>query len=94
MYIQLNKQTIMENYYIVREEIIIDNTFSGGVLLKTTNKERAEKIADKTFSDMSKVYPFIGAIEKTEDNRRILYNAVSGDSYIIEIEEYSSEDIE
>lgn len=81
----------MENYYIVREEIIIDNTFSGGVLLKTTDRRRAEKIANKTFSDMSKVYPFIGAIEKTEDNRRILYNAVSGDSYIIEIEEYSSD---
>lgn len=91
MYIQLNKQTIMENYYIVREEIIINDTFSGGVLLNTTNKERAEKIANKTFSDMSKVYPFIGAIEKTEDNRRILYNAVSGDSYIVEIEEYSSD---
>ena len=80
----------MKNYYIVREEIIINNTFNGGVLLKTTDKERAKKITDKTFSDMSKVYPFIGAIEKTEDNRRILYNAVSGDSYIIEIEEYSS----
>ena len=84
----------MENYYIVKEEIIINSTFNEGVLLKTTNKERAEKIANRTFSDMSKVYPFIGAIEKTEDNKRILYNAVSGDSYKIEIEEYNSEDIE
>jgi lipopolysaccharide biosynthesis glycosyltransferase len=84
----------MENYYIVKEEIIGNNTFNEGVLLRTTDKERAEKIANKTFSDMSKVYPFIGAIEKTEDNKRILYNAVSGDSYIIEIEEYNSKDIE
>lgn len=84
----------MENYYIVKEEIIINNTFNEGVLLRTTNKERAEKIANRTFSDMSKVYPFIGAIEKTEDNKRILYNAVSGDSYIVEIEEYNSKDIE
>ena len=84
----------METYYIVKEEIIINNTFNEGVLLKTTDKERAEKIANKTFSDMSKVYPFIGAIEKTEDNKRILYNAVSGDSYIIEIEDYNSEDTE
>ena len=84
----------MENYYIVKEEIIINNTFNEGVLLKTTDKERAEKIANKTFSDMSKVYPFIGAIEKIEDNKRILYNAVSGDSYIIEIEDYNSEDTE
>lgn len=84
----------METYYIVKEEIIINNTFNEGVLLKTTDKERAEKIANKTFSDMSKVYPFIGAIEKIEDNKRILYNAVSGDSYIIEIEDYNSEDTE
>jgi hypothetical protein len=84
----------MENYYIVKEEIIINNTFNEGVLLRTTNKERAEKVANKNFSDMSKVYPFIGAIERTEDNKRILYNAVSGDSYIIEIEDYNSEDTE
>lgn len=84
----------MTTMYIVREEIIINNTFNEGVLLKTTDKERAEKIANKTFSDMSKVYPFIGAIEKIEDNKRILYNAISGDSYIIEIEEYNSKDIE
>ena len=81
----------MENYYIVKEEIIINNTFNEGVLLKTTDRGRAEKIANKTFSDMSKVYPFIGAIEKTENNKRILYNAVSGDSYIVEIEEYNSD---
>lgn len=81
----------MGNYYIVREEIIINNTFNEGVLLRTTNKERAEKIANKTFSDMSKIYPFIGAIERTRDNKRILYNAVSGDSYIVEIEEYNSD---
>lgn len=81
----------MENYYIVKEEIIINNTFNEGVLLRTTDRTRAEKIANISFSDMSKVYPFIGAIEKTENNKRILYNAVSGDSYIIEIEEYSSD---
>lgn len=81
----------MENYYIVKEEIIINSTFNEGVLLRTTDRSRAEKIANRTFSDMSKVYPFIGAIEKTEDNKRILYNAVSGDSYIVEIEEYNSD---
>lgn len=80
--------------YIVREEIIINSTFNEGVLLRTTDRSRAEKIANRTFSDMSKVYPFIGAIERTEDNKRILYNAVSGDSYIIEIEDYNSEDTE
>ena len=90
MYIQLNKQTIME-IYIVREEIIINSTFNEGVLLRTTDRRRAEKIANISFSDMSKVYPFIGAIEKTENNKRILYNAVSGDSYIVEIEEYNSD---
>lgn len=84
----------MENYYIVKEEIIINSTFNEGVLLRTTDRGRAEKIANRTFSDMSKVYPFIGAIERTEDNKRILYNAVSGDSYIVEIEEYNSKDIE
>ena len=77
--------------YIVKEEIIIDNTFNEGIIIKTTDKERAKKIANKTFSDMSKVYSFIGVIEKTKDNKRILYNAVSGDSYIIEIEEYNSD---
>ena len=77
--------------YIVKEEIIINNTFNEGVLLRTTDKERAKKIANKTFLDMSKVYPFIGVIEKTKDNKRILHNAVSGDSYIIEIEEYNSD---
>jgi lipopolysaccharide biosynthesis glycosyltransferase len=80
--------------YIVREEIIINSTFNEGVLLRTTDKQRAERIANKTFLTMSKVYPFIGAIEKAEDNKRILYNAVSGDSYIVEIEEYNSKDIE
>ena len=81
----------MTTMYIVKEEIIINNTFNEGVLLRTTDRRRAEKIANISFSDMSKVYPFIGAIEKTEDNKRILYNAVSGDSYIIEIEEYNSD---
>lgn len=81
----------MENYYIVKEEIIINSTFNEGVLLRTTDRRRAEKIANISFSDMSKVYPFIGAIEKNEDNKRILYNAVSGDSYIVEIEEYNSD---
>lgn len=81
----------MTTMYIVKEEIIINNTFNEGVLLRTTDKERAKKIANKTFLDMSKVYPFIGVIEKTKDNKRILHNAVSGDSYIIEIEEYNSD---
>lgn len=81
----------MENYYIVKEEIIINSTFNEGVLLRTTDRRRAEKIANISFSDISKTYPFIGAIEKTEDNKRILYNAVSGDSYIVEIEEYNSD---
>ena len=81
----------MTTMYIVKEEIIINNTFNEGVLLRTTDRRRAEKIANISFSDMSKVYPFIGAIEKTEDNKRILYNAVSGDSYIVEIEEYNSD---
>ena len=81
----------MTTMYIVKEEIIINNTFNEGVLLKTTDRRRAEKIANISFSEMSKVYPFIGATEKTEDNRRILYNAVSGDSYIVEIEEYNSD---
>lgn len=80
-----------KNYYIVREEIIINSTFNEGVLLRTTDRRRAEKIANISFSDMSKVYPFIGAIERTEDNKRILYNTISGDSYIVEIEEYSSD---
>lgn len=77
--------------YIVREEIIINSTFNEGVLLRTTDRRRAEKIANISFSDMSKAYPFIGAIEKTENNKRILYNAVSGDSYIVEIEKYNSD---
>ena len=81
----------MTTMYIVKEEIIIDNTFNEGIIIKTTDKERAKKIANKTFLDMSKVYPFIGVIEKTKDNKRILHNAVSGDSYIIEIEEYNSD---
>ena len=81
----------MENYYIVKEEIIINSTFNEGVLLRTTDRRRAEKIANISFSDMSKEYPFIGAIEKTENNKRILHNTISGDSYIVEIEEYNSD---
>lgn len=77
--------------YIVKEEIIINSTFNEGVLLRTTDRRRAEKIANISFLDMSKAYPFIGAIEKTENNKRILYNDISGDSYIVEIEEYNSD---
>lgn len=84
----------MENYYIVREEIIINNTFNEGVLLKTTNRERAEKIANKTFLAMSKTPEFIDAIVNDTINKKILHNTISGDSYIVEIEEYNSKDIE
>ena len=81
----------MENYYIVKEEIIINNTFNEGVLLKTTDRGRAERTANKTFLAMSKTPEFIGAIVNDTVNKKILHNTISGDSYIIEIEEYSSD---
>lgn len=84
----------MTTMYIVKEEIIIDNTFNEGVLLKTTDKQRAERIANKTFLAMSKIPEFIGAIINDTVNKKILHNTISGDSYIIEIEEYNSKDIE
>lgn len=81
----------MATMYIVKEEIIIDNTFNEGVLLKTTDRQRAEKIANKTFLTMSKAPEFIGAIINNTVNKKILHNTISGDSYIVEIEEYSSD---
>lgn len=94
MYIRLNKQTIMENYYIVKEEIIINNTFNEGIILKTTDKQRAEKVANKAFLAMSKKPEFTGAIINDKVNKKVLHNTISGDSYIVEIEEYNSKDIE
>jgi lipopolysaccharide biosynthesis glycosyltransferase len=84
----------MENYYIVKEEIIINSTFNEGVLLRTTDKQRAERIANKTFLAMFKTPEFIDAIVNDTVNKKILHNTISGDSYIIEIEEYNSKDIE
>lgn len=81
----------MENYYIVREEIIINSTFNEGVLLRTKDKQRAERIANKVFLAMSKTPEFIGAIVNDTVNKKILHNTISGDSYIVEIEEYSSD---
>jgi hydrogenase maturation factor len=81
----------MENYYIVKEEIIINNTFNEGVLLRTTDKERAERVANKVFLAMSKRPEFIGAVINDTVNKKILHNTISGDSYIVEIEEYSSD---
>lgn len=81
----------MENYYIVKEEIIIDNTFNEGIIIKTTDKERATRKAEKAFQNMLKHPNLIGSIQRKIDNRYEIYNAVSGDSYIIEIEEYNSD---
>lgn len=81
----------MEIYYIVREEIIVNNTFNEGVLLRTKDKQRAERIANKVFLAMSKTPEFIGAIINNTVNKKILHNTISGDSYIVEIEEYSSD---
>lgn len=77
--------------YIVKEEIIINNTFNEGIIVKTKNKQRAERIANKAFLAMSKIPEFIGAIINDTVNKKILHNTISGDSYIIEIEEYSSD---
>lgn len=84
----------MENYYIVKEEIIIDNTFNEGTIIKTTNKERAIRRAEKAYQDMLKHPNLIGCIQRKIENRYEAFNAVSGDSYIVEIEEYNSKDIE
>lgn len=79
----------MATMYIVKEEIIIDNTFNEGIITRTTNKERAIKRAEKAFQDMLKHPNLIGSIQRKTENRYEIYNAVSGDSYIVEIEEYS-----
>lgn len=84
----------MENYYIVKEEIIINSTFNEGIILRTTDKQRAERIANKTFLAMSKKPEFTGAIINDTVNKKVLHNTISGDSYIVEIEEYNSEDTE
>ena len=81
----------MENYYIVKEEIIIDNTFNEGVLLRTTDKERAIRKAEKAYQDMLSHPNLIGCTQRKIENRYEAFNAMSGDSYIIEIEEYSSD---
>ena len=77
--------------YIVKEEIIIDNTFNEGIIIKTTDKERAIKKAENTFQDMLKHPNLIGCTQRKIENRYEAFNAISGDSYIIEIEEYSSD---
>lgn len=84
----------MENYYIVKEEIIFNNTFNEGTLLKTEDKQRAERITKRTFEDMLKHPNLIGCITRQTENKFEAYNTVSRDSYIIEIEEYNSKDIE
>ena len=84
----------MANYYIVKEEIIFDNTFNEGILLKTEDKQRAERVTERTFKNMLKHPNLIGCITRQTENKFEAYNAVSGDSYKIEIEEYNSEDIE
>lgn len=81
----------MENYYIVKEEIIIDNTFNEGTIIKTTDKERAIKKAEKVFRDMLNHPNLIGCTQRKIENRYEAFNAMSGDSYIIEIEEYNSD---
>ena len=81
----------MENYYIVKEEIIIDNTFNEGIITRTTNKERAIRRAEKAYQDMLKHPNLTGCTQRRIENRYEAFNAVSGDSYIIEIEEYSSD---
>lgn len=75
--------------YIVKEEIIINNTFNEGIIIKTTDKNRAIRKAEKAFQEMLKHPNLIGCIQRKTENRYEIYNAVSGDSYIIEIEEYS-----
>lgn len=81
----------MTTMYIVKEEIIIDNTFNEGIIIKTTDKERAIKRAEKAFQDMLKHPNLTGCTQRKAENRYEAFNAISGDSYIIEIEEYSSD---
>ena len=77
--------------YIVREEIIIDNTFNEGIIVRTIDKERAIRKAEKAYQDMLKHPNLIGCTQRKTENRYEAFNAISGDSYIIEIEEYSSD---
>ena len=79
----------MTTMYIVKEEIIIDNTFNEGIITRTTNKERAIKRAEKAFQNMLKHPNLIGCTQRKTENKYEIYNAISGDSYIVEIEEYS-----
>lgn len=81
----------MATMYIVREEIIINDTFNEGIIIKTTDKERAIKKAEKAYQDMLNHPNLIGCTQRKIENRYEIYNAISGDSYIIEIEEYSSD---
>lgn len=81
----------MATMYIVKEEIIIDNTFNEGIIIRTTDKNRAIRKAEKAYQDMLKHPNLIGCIQRKIENRYEIYNAVSGDSYIIEIEEYNSD---
>ena len=82
----------MENYYIVREEIITHDSFNGGILLRTTDRNRAEKTANKVFTAMSQKAEFKGATINDTVNKKILHNTLTGDSYIVKIEEYNSEE--
>lgn len=81
----------MATMYIVREEIIIDNTFNEGIITRTTDKNRAIRKAEKAYQDMLKHPNLIGCTQRKTENRYEAFNAISGDSYIIEIEEYSSD---
>lgn len=81
----------MATMYIVKEEIIIDNTFNEGIIIKTTDKERAIRRMEKAFQDMLKHPNLIGCTQRKTENRYETFNAISGDSYIIELEEYSSD---
>ena len=78
----------MENYYIVKEEIIKDNTFNESIILKKTKRDKSQKTANKIFIAMSKTPAFRGAIKEETANKKILNNILTGDSYIVEIEEY------
>lgn len=81
----------MATMYIVKEEIIIDNTFNEGIITRTTNKEKAIRRAEKAYQDMLKHPIFRGCTQRKIENRYEAFNAISGDSYIVEIEEYSSD---
>lgn len=81
----------MATMYIVKEEIIIDNTFNEGIIIKTTDKDRAIRRAERVYQDMLKHPNLKGCTQRKTENRYEAFNAISGDSYIIEIEEYSSD---